>query len=1276
MTLKKLEKYQEQPQLMDPHLPLIIKTLMNKLEIYLHEKYENENPLVETETNLESNLMTESDAAMIFNIIYITAKVRGYKVISRLFPHSINNLLSTFQYLIHIREKMKASTYNPTSDKKSFDQQQFWKISYVLLLWLAVIVLIPFNLNAFEFEIKTSLPSRIVLISKEILSEASIDSEASSELLSNLFQRPDLALDLKDFVQDSLTIVSQYSLLSQNQSLSPHEIYHTTGILRTIVRIFQKSNRESLQEFVPKIMKVFFGQQQVFDEQVSILFTLQKKLSVKLFQRMALALLKPKVPKWRYVQKRVSLLDNLSQNISKNFLPQNISKPQIDANKENDNVQTSEEEDYDIPDEIETFLSILISSLKDRDTDVRWSAAKGIARLTSRLPLLLADDVIGTLLDLFDESETESAWHGACLCIAELSRRGLLLPTRLAELEPKLKLALHYELIKGQYCSGTNVRDAACYVAWSLARAYDPDLLLPLCQGLSIALLINSLFDKEVNIRRSASAAFQEHVGRHGNFPHGIQIISLVNFFSVSNIKNCFLNLLPQIYTFQEYRKPLLDHLAYQKNYHIDIHIRQLAALSLSKLISYNIDYFVSDIIPHLITSSCDLNFVKRHGGLLALAHILNGFFKLQQNGTKNNKPSNSYFPQNLENKIKNIPFEIERSRLYRGKGSEYIRMAVSNLIQSIVQLEFSFESNSTRSIPAESRLHSIVKKEQKEPNSLNQYNILKFYLKAMEENLKHPKESVVFSSVSCLSLIVSNHISNKNVSEDLNKMIKIWIDGTSDQSQPLSARKGYTLALGALHPSIMGINFNSIIITLLEITKTEKKRLNDIELRRSAVMALAQIILHIPSSYFKDPSEIWNPKKLKMIIQSFLNSINDYTIDHRGDIGSILREASMVCLYLVIQTISTVSFELSRPFNEFNPSSFNSIFFQWIDSKQTDNFVCLIIKQCLEKIDRTRDLAGTILESLLISSGTYNKNTPKIQEDPNEDFNSSGVYYSSYNPEKSSILTDITIPDIVPHSALISENLKNISNGKDSISVITHDFNWSSPKLVFNLLIPLLEFEIYQYWIIYGLIRSIGGMHNNQELVEDSSRALLHYLDNHNQVSFISQIGEQFLKILKINHGRESVLVPLWKTLGILFDSGFLYNLHPTKYLFPETLLEETKKEIELSPTISKINSSISIFASLLGYNQDESQSLRISSLIFMITLLGSKYPVIRKNTAEVLFLQLEANSPMLCPQNPSSNNKVLEKAKSILSSTFWKSDDGQISIEMLKSLWLIKGE
>lgn len=79
-----------------------------------------------------------------------------------------------------------------------------------------------------------------------------------------------------------------------------------------------------------------------------------------------------------------------------------------------------------------------------QDTVVRWSAAKGLARISERLPAEFTIQVVDTVIGLFSihsiaiaslydmPAIAESTWHGACLSCAELLRRGLIANDRLA----------------------------------------------------------------------------------------------------------------------------------------------------------------------------------------------------------------------------------------------------------------------------------------------------------------------------------------------------------------------------------------------------------------------------------------------------------------------------------------------------------------------------------------------------------------------------------------------------------------------------------------------------------------------------------------------------------------------------------------------------------------------------------------------------------------------------------------------------------------------------
>ena len=80
----------------------------------------------------------------------------------------------------------------------------------------------------------------------------------------------------------------------------------------------------------------------------------------------------------------------------------------------------------------------MLDALKDEENVVRWTAAKGIGRITMRLSKDFADQIVQQLYDLVESDQTEQAWHGGCLALAELCRRGLLLPERIATFIPIL----------------------------------------------------------------------------------------------------------------------------------------------------------------------------------------------------------------------------------------------------------------------------------------------------------------------------------------------------------------------------------------------------------------------------------------------------------------------------------------------------------------------------------------------------------------------------------------------------------------------------------------------------------------------------------------------------------------------------------------------------------------------------------------------------------------------------------------------------------------------
>lgn len=77
----------------------------------------------------------------LLQIIYQLTKVRGDKYVIQYFPHEVKDLYPALSYLA--RERVDTTVWYP---------------HYVILLWLGVIVLVPFNLDIIDSGV-ISIPS-------------------------------------------------------------------------------------------------------------------------------------------------------------------------------------------------------------------------------------------------------------------------------------------------------------------------------------------------------------------------------------------------------------------------------------------------------------------------------------------------------------------------------------------------------------------------------------------------------------------------------------------------------------------------------------------------------------------------------------------------------------------------------------------------------------------------------------------------------------------------------------------------------------------------------------------------------------------------------------------------------------------------------------------------------------------------------------------------------------------------------------------------------------
>ena len=225
--------------------------------------------------------------------------------------------------------------------------------------------------------------------------------------------------------------------------------------------------------------------------------------TIKLIQRIALIYLKPKPASWRYRCGVRSLEENLKlagiEESSKD-------EPQKEGSEDEN------EEIIIVDDKISSLINKILDSLligiRDKENAVRSSAAKGLGRIAARLPQNEADELISRIFESnFIYGASAGHWHGGAMAIAELSQRGCILPARLPIVMDLVSKALIFE--DDARATAVNVRDAACYICWAFARGFEPKLMIPFLEKLASNLIATALFDRSVNVRRAASAAFQ-----------------------------------------------------------------------------------------------------------------------------------------------------------------------------------------------------------------------------------------------------------------------------------------------------------------------------------------------------------------------------------------------------------------------------------------------------------------------------------------------------------------------------------------------------------------------------------------------------------------------------------------------------------------------------------------------------------------------------------------------------------------------------------------------
>ncbi|KAL8726138.1 MAG: hypothetical protein Q9166_006895 [cf. Caloplaca sp. 2 TL-2023] len=534
-----MSTFQEWPQLLDPAIEQLVRPLVTALAEYMqHHPHSYHKSIV------HAVKLVDPLPRAICKLLYTLCKVRGSKVTTRFFingPGLLEPMLDAF-------ESWNGISYSVEDGKSSKAEHLVWEERYVMLLWLSHLVLTPFDLSSIStsasdlrlllpanFKAPSGLPDvahRLLTLSLHHLSSASKEQEAAVLLLVRLSLRP----DMQRLALHQCSMDWAFSFFLNREGVNEHPlVYMYTGILSFMAGFFRSSDSETVAPF---LVSTFQRIQDVDPNRIGIQSSaVTRKLIIKIHRSLAMHLLS----------------SSSSSAIS-----------QIDD-----------------PDLLNSIFDHLLTSLGDKDNPVRLTASKALSVVAQQLDIQMTAQLVeeiaeklqeNTVFEDLDQAETDTHlpaadtkavqrnlsavdplhWHGLILTLSHLLYRHSAPQEQLPTIMDLLINALDFEQRSPMGTSmGNNVRDAACFGIWSLARKYTTRELLVIpvssvhstaghythksvIEVLAMELVRTACLDPEGNIRRGASAALQELVGRHPDIvPSGIRSIQIVDYQAV-----------------------------------------------------------------------------------------------------------------------------------------------------------------------------------------------------------------------------------------------------------------------------------------------------------------------------------------------------------------------------------------------------------------------------------------------------------------------------------------------------------------------------------------------------------------------------------------------------------------------------------------------------------------------------------------------------------------------------------------------------------------------
>ena len=201
--------------MLDPILDAFVTPIMRFLQLYVRKAVAAQEYSVPYQVNA------------LFHVLCHLCKVRGYKTIVKFFPHEVSDMEQVVE-LLHFQETPELEVERTQTPKETTNwNPQYWQVPYILVLWLSIIVLVPFDLTTIDSQRSQEiLVKRIINIGRTHSTDPGKIRDGAAVLLSKLITRPDVVRsgELDTFLE---SVTAQFLEASDK----PRAIYIAQGVL-------------------------------------------------------------------------------------------------------------------------------------------------------------------------------------------------------------------------------------------------------------------------------------------------------------------------------------------------------------------------------------------------------------------------------------------------------------------------------------------------------------------------------------------------------------------------------------------------------------------------------------------------------------------------------------------------------------------------------------------------------------------------------------------------------------------------------------------------------------------------------------------------------------------------------------------------------------------------------------------------------------------------------------------------------------------------------------